>query len=94
MPVAFLDLAQNCAPQIATETIAAVVSVESGFQPFAIRINTDRPLAEREARLPLGHSTGQGVGDPSLTLASCRDRQPCQSRPHLLGLAVGEIRYR
>ena len=47
MPVAFLDLAQNCAPQVATETIAAVVSVESGFQPFAIRINTDRPLAEQ-----------------------------------------------
>jgi len=47
MPVAFLDLAQQCAPQIATETIAAVVSVESGFQPYAIRINTDRPLAEQ-----------------------------------------------
>jgi type IV secretion system protein VirB1 len=47
MPVAFLDLAQNCAPQIATETIAAVVSVESGFRPFAIRINTDHPLAEQ-----------------------------------------------
>lgn len=47
MPVAFLDLAQNCAPQVATETIAAVVSVESGFQPFAIRINTDLPLAEQ-----------------------------------------------
>ncbi|KAB2684412.1 lytic transglycosylase domain-containing protein [Brucella tritici] len=47
MPVAFIDLAQHCAPQIAPETIAAVVSVESGFQPFAIRINTDRPLAEQ-----------------------------------------------
>ncbi|MFU0505355.1 lytic transglycosylase domain-containing protein [Pseudaminobacter sp. NGMCC 1.201702] len=47
MPVAFLDLAQNCAPQVATETIAAVVSVESGFQPFAIRINTDHPLTEQ-----------------------------------------------
>lgn len=47
MPVAFLDLAQNCAPRIATETIAAVVSIESGFRPFAIRINTDRPLAEQ-----------------------------------------------
>lgn len=47
MPVAFLDLAQNCAPQVATETIAAVVSVESGFQPFAIRINTNRPLPEQ-----------------------------------------------
>ncbi|MBZ9739748.1 MULTISPECIES: lytic transglycosylase domain-containing protein [unclassified Mesorhizobium] len=47
MPVAFLDLAQQCAPQIARETIAAVVSVESGFQPFAIRINSDRPLAKQ-----------------------------------------------
>ncbi len=47
MPVEFLDLAQNCAPQVATEIIAAVISVESGFHPFAIRINTDRPLAEQ-----------------------------------------------
>jgi type IV secretion system protein VirB1 len=47
MPVVFLDLAQQCAPQIAMETLAAVVSVESGFQPFAIRINTGRPLAEQ-----------------------------------------------
>lgn len=47
MPVVFHDLAQNCAPQVAAETIAAVVSVESGFQPFAIRINTDRTLAEQ-----------------------------------------------
>lgn len=47
MPVAFLDLARDCAPLIATETLAAVVSVESGFQPFAIRINSDHPLAEQ-----------------------------------------------
>lgn len=44
MPAVFLDLAQECAPQIAVETVAAVISVESRFQPFAIRINTDRPL--------------------------------------------------
>lgn len=47
MPVAFLDLARECAPQIATETLAAVVSVESSFQPFAIRINSDHPLADQ-----------------------------------------------
>ena len=47
MAVVFLDLAQQCAPQIATETLAAVVSVESGFQPFAIRINSDHPLADQ-----------------------------------------------
>lgn len=47
MPVAFLALAQQCAPQIAPENLAAVVSIESGFQPFAIRINSDHPLAEQ-----------------------------------------------
>ncbi len=40
----FVDLAQQCAPQIVTETLAAVVSVESGFKPFAIRINSNYPL--------------------------------------------------
>ena len=47
MPIAFLDLAEHCAPQIPVETLAAIVSVESGFQPFAIRINSDYPLAEQ-----------------------------------------------
>jgi type IV secretion system protein VirB1 len=47
MPVAFLELAQQCAPQIAPETLAAIVSVESGFQPFVIRINSDHPLADQ-----------------------------------------------
>lgn len=73
MPVAFLDLAQQCAPQIATETIAAVISVESGFHPFAIRINTDRPLAEQPktraeaietatALIAEGHDIDLGLG--------------------------------
>lgn len=45
-PVAFAELAQSCAPMVAVETLAAVVSIESGFSPFAIRINTDhRPPA-------------------------------------------------
>ncbi|MEP9398663.1 lytic transglycosylase domain-containing protein [Mesorhizobium sp. KR2-14] len=47
MPVAFLDLAHQCAPRIATETLAAVISIESGFHPFAIRINSDHPLADQ-----------------------------------------------
>ncbi|MEO4002101.1 lytic transglycosylase domain-containing protein [Mesorhizobium sp. CAU 1732] len=46
MPVAFVDLAQQCAPQITVETLAAIVSVESAFRPFAIRINSDHPLAD------------------------------------------------
>lgn len=47
MPGSFVDLAQHCAPQITVETLAAIVSVESTFQPFAIRINSDHPLADQ-----------------------------------------------
>jgi type IV secretion system protein VirB1 len=46
MPVAFADLAQNCAPTVQIETLAALVSLESGFSPFAIRINSGTPLRE------------------------------------------------
>jgi type IV secretion system protein VirB1 len=41
---AFLDLAQRCAPQVQVEVLAAVASVESGLNPYAVRINSDHPL--------------------------------------------------
>ena len=44
---AFLDLAQRCAPQVHVEILAAVASVESvesGLNPYAVRINSDHPL--------------------------------------------------
>lgn len=44
MTVAFTDLAETCAPAVAIETLAAVVSLESNFQPFNIRINSGLPL--------------------------------------------------
>lgn len=44
MPVAFLDLAQTCAPVVASETLAGVVSLESRFAPLSIRINSGEPL--------------------------------------------------
>lgn len=47
MPVAFLDLMQACAPIVAAETLAGVVSLESRFEPFAIRINSGTPLARQ-----------------------------------------------
>lgn len=47
MAAIFVDVAQQCAPQIVTETLAAVVSVESGFKPFAIRINSNHFLANQ-----------------------------------------------
>ncbi|MDW9736863.1 transglycosylase SLT domain-containing protein [Sinorhizobium meliloti] len=49
MPAAFLDLAQTCAPIVAAETLAGVVSLESRFEPFAIRINSGVPLSEQPA---------------------------------------------
>ncbi|WP_416799142.1 lytic transglycosylase domain-containing protein [Ciceribacter azotifigens] len=47
MPIAFLDLAQNCAPTVAADTLAGVVSLESGFDPFAIRITDPAPLSRK-----------------------------------------------
>lgn len=44
MAVAFVDLAQTCAPLVDVRTLAAVVSLESHFRPFAIRINSGLPL--------------------------------------------------
>ncbi|KAB2694616.1 lytic transglycosylase domain-containing protein [Ochrobactrum sp. Kaboul] len=49
MPMPFVDLAQSCAPMIGSETLAGVVSLESGFAPFNIRINSGPPLKEQPA---------------------------------------------
>ena len=49
MPVSFLVLAQTCAAFVSPETLAGVVSLESGFAPFNIRINSDLPLKQQPA---------------------------------------------
>lgn len=49
MPVAFLDLAQACAPVVASDTLAGIVSLESRFAPFNIRINSGEPLKRQPA---------------------------------------------
>ncbi|NNU38576.1 transglycosylase SLT domain-containing protein [Rhizobium sophorae] len=49
MAVAFVDLAQNCAPMVEIRTLAAVVSLESGFKPLAIAINNGPPLERQPA---------------------------------------------
>jgi type IV secretion system protein VirB1 len=49
MPVAFLDLAQTCAPFVASQTLAGVISLESRFAPFNIRINSGAPLKRQPA---------------------------------------------
>ena len=49
MAVAFVDLAQNCAPVVDVRTLAAVVSLESGFNPLAIAINSGPPPERQPA---------------------------------------------
>ncbi|RJG40929.1 type IV secretion system protein VirB1 [Mesorhizobium sp. DCY119] len=49
MPVAFIGLAQTCAPIVAAEILAGVVSIESRFEPFAVRINNGPALTRRTA---------------------------------------------
>lgn len=47
----FLALTQTCAPDIEPSTMAAIVKVESGYNPFAIGINNGRPLTRQPATL-------------------------------------------
>ncbi|OWV71180.1 type IV secretion system protein VirB1 [Rhizobium sp. R339] len=49
MGAAFVEIAQTCAPVVQVQTLAGVVSLESRFQPFAIRINSGPPLATQPA---------------------------------------------
>ncbi|MEZ2127900.1 MULTISPECIES: type IV secretion system protein VirB1 [unclassified Sinorhizobium] len=49
MAVAFVELAQSCAPMVQVEMLAGVVSLESRFQPFAIRISNGPPLRAQPA---------------------------------------------
>lgn len=49
MGAAFVDIAQTCAPMVEVETLASIVSLESRFRPFAIRINSGPPLAAQPA---------------------------------------------
>ncbi|MDR6383452.1 type IV secretion system protein VirB1 [Paraburkholderia phenoliruptrix] len=53
MPLDFLTLTQQCAPQISPTTMAAVVRAESGFNPYAIGVVHGRllrqPAGEAEA---------------------------------------------
>jgi type IV secretion system protein VirB1 len=37
-PIDFMALAQQCAPQVAPATLAAIVRTESGFNPYAIGV--------------------------------------------------------
>lgn len=49
MPVVFPDFVQTCVPLVAFEAPTVVVSLESRFAPFNIRINSSAPLRRQPA---------------------------------------------
>src|SRR5215204_4696608 len=52
MDPAFLPLAQQCAQGAPVEMLAAIAQVESGLNPFAIRLNSARPGSTGMTRQP------------------------------------------
>ena len=56
LPVDFNALAQECAPQTAPATLAAIVRTESGFNPYAIGVvggRLDCPMTYLGRRRPV-----------------------------------------
>jgi type IV secretion system protein VirB1 len=49
MPADFIVLAQQCAPQVAPATLAAIVRTESGFNPYAIGVVHGRLVRQPQA---------------------------------------------
>ncbi|MBV6851679.1 lytic transglycosylase domain-containing protein [Xanthomonas euvesicatoria] len=58
MLLEFMDLAQQCAPTVAPQTMAALVQVESGFNPYAIGV-VDGRLARQPVNLEEAVATAQ-----------------------------------
>ncbi|MBB6304131.1 transglycosylase SLT domain-containing protein [Rhizobium leucaenae] len=83
MVVSFTDLAETCAPAVAVETLAAVVSLESNFQPFAIRIDRDLPVDKQP------HSKAEAIQDATTLIAEHQNIQL-----GLGGIGIEELRKR
>ncbi len=58
--VPFLVLAQQCAPTVAPQTMAAIVQVESGFNPYAIGVVGGR-LVRQPVSLDEAITTAQSL---------------------------------
>jgi type IV secretion system protein VirB1 len=68
----FLALAQECAPTVAPQTMAAVVRVESGYNPYAIGVVNGRLLrqpASLDEAVATAHALEQGGWNFSVGIA-------------------------
>lgn len=81
MALSFTDLAQTCAPAIAIETLAAVVSLESQFQPFHIRVGGSSSLHEQPK------SKAEAIETATALMAEHKDVQL-----GLGGMGIAELR--
>ncbi|NKL20223.1 transglycosylase SLT domain-containing protein [Rhizobium leguminosarum] len=81
MAATFVDIAQTCAPMVEVRTLAAVVSLESRFKPFAIRIVSGPPLERQPA------SKAEAI---ELATSFAADRQDIQIG--LGGISLEELR--
>jgi type IV secretion system protein VirB1 len=81
MAAGFVELAQSCAPMVQVETLASVVSLQSRFHPFAIRISKGLPLSAQPA------SKAEAIEVATSLIAERRDIQI-----GLGGLGVEELR--
>ncbi|PYE25430.1 type IV secretion system protein VirB1 [Paraburkholderia silvatlantica] len=72
LPLEFIPLAQECAPQVSLMTMAAIVRTESGFNPYAIGVVHGRlarqPVSEAEA-IATAHALERGGWNFSVGLA-------------------------
>lgn len=72
LPLDFIQLAQQCAPQVSLPTMAAIVRTESGFNPYAIGVVHGRlarqPASEAEAVATV-HALERGGWNFSVGLA-------------------------
>jgi len=71
MDPAFLALAQQCTQAAPVETLAAIAQVESGLNPFAIRLNSVRPGSPGIARQPT--SVAEATAKAKVLLAAGND---------------------
>lgn len=72
LPLDFVTLAQQCAPQVSPVTMAAIVRTESGFNPYAIGVVHGRLVRQpgnKAEALATAHALAAGGWDFSVGLA-------------------------
>lgn len=65
----FIELAQECAPQVEIGMFAAIAHLASDFKPFAITINGDYPLADQPQTKAEGIETAAALAADGMNIS-------------------------